>query len=160
MCFTEKKIDIRYFFFFQCSYLFGFIVFLYELVADGADHRLSLRSISLRLHYARFMILPSIVSLSFSRTFAFISHHPQDRYYPSLFPRECRSHLENAISEKPSSFSNFYFLILIIVWLPSSRVSSSFSQWKWHQGFPQMTVENRNERESQENCSLNNRGSS
>lgn len=103
------------------SFSLAFTAFLYEPMSDRADHRLSLQSISLRSHYACFMILPSVVSPSFSRTFAFISRHPRDCYYPSLFPRQ--SHLENAVSEKLSSFSNFHFLILVTVWLLSLRAS-------------------------------------
>lgn len=128
------------------SFGLAFTAFLYEPVSDRADHRLSLRSISLRSHYTCFMILSTVISPSFSRTFAFISCHPRDRYYPSPFPRQCRrSHLENAISEKPSSFSNFHFLILVTVWLLFPCVFEPVPR-KWHCGFPQTIAENRNER--------------
>lgn len=95
-------------------------------------------------------IAPRIAS--FSRTFAFISRHPWDRYYPSLFPRQSRPcYLENAVSEKPSSLSNFHFLIPTSIWFFSLCISLSNI---FRGGLPKIFRKSINELECRENGTL------
>jgi len=164
VCFNEQKMVQNFFLFFQHTLIFSCCICGFSIRTSVRQSR---SSVIITVYFTLIALCVFYDTAerritSFSRTFVFISRHPRDRYYPSLFPRQCRRpHLENAVSEKPSSFSNFHFLILVTVWLLSSCIPSSFSLFrKRHQRFPQTIVENHNERESRENCSLNNRESS